>query len=228
MRERFVPALEYHGADLNLTGHSHSYERSVLIDGHYSLAGSYRRAFHAKDASSGSPDSGGYTKDPGPNQGAIYSVVGSSSKNQGALFEHPIMFYSENIEGSVVIDIEGAQMDAYFIRNDGAVNDVYRLTKNIEEATVDHVVGLFPAHEEDPVRQGFVRVINHTARAIRLLTDRRESGGSPVVASLRQRCGPIVDRRWRRWCGMSPSPRCSALAAPGLLPHAARPPRPSD
>ena len=42
------------------------------------------------------------------------------------------MVYQENIEGSVVIDIEGTQMDAYFIRNDGAVNDVYRLTKNID------------------------------------------------------------------------------------------------
>ena len=132
MRERFVPMLEHYGADLNLTGHSHSYERSVLIDGHYGLAGSYRRGIHAKDDRSGSPDSGGYTKDKAPNQGAIYSVVGSSSKNQGDLFEHPIMFYQENIEGSVVIDIDGTRMDAHFIRNDGAVNDSYRLTKNID------------------------------------------------------------------------------------------------
>ncbi|MYF31588.1 MAG: HYR domain-containing protein [Gammaproteobacteria bacterium] len=132
MRERFVPMLEHYGADLNLSGHSHSYERSVLIDGLYNLSGTYRRGIHAKDASSGDPADGGYTKDQGPNQGAIYSVVGSSSKNQGDMFEHPVMWYQENIEGSVVLDIQGTQMDAYFIRNDGAVNDVYRLTKNID------------------------------------------------------------------------------------------------
>ena len=35
MRERFLPVLEAHGVDLVLTGHSHAYERSFLIDGHY-------------------------------------------------------------------------------------------------------------------------------------------------------------------------------------------------
>ena len=132
MRERFVPMLEHYGADLNLSGHSHSYERSVLIDGHYGLSGSYRGGTHGKDTSRGDPSSGGYTKDHGANQGSIYSVVGSSSKNQGDLFRHPIMIYWENIEGSVVIDIEGSRMDAYFIRNDGEVRDTYRLTKNVD------------------------------------------------------------------------------------------------
>ena len=162
MRERFVPVLEHYGADLNLSGHSHSYERSFLIDGHYGLAGSYRRFRHAKDTSSGDPAFGAYTKDQGANQGSVYSVVGSSSKNQGDLFEHPIMVYSENIEGSVVIDIEGPQMDAYFIRNDGAVNDVYRLNKNID--TEVHFVPMFPT-AMDPIRQGFARVINHSPQA---------------------------------------------------------------
>ena len=132
MRQRFVPPLEYHGADLNLTGHSHSYERSVLINGHYGLSSTYRSATHAMDAGSGSPESGGYTKDLGANQGTIYSVVGSSSKNQGDLTQHVIMQYWENYEGSVVMDIDGAQLDAYFINRDGEVNDTYRLTKNID------------------------------------------------------------------------------------------------
>ena len=35
MRENLVPVLEAGGADLILTGHSHSYERSYLINGHY-------------------------------------------------------------------------------------------------------------------------------------------------------------------------------------------------
>ena len=43
MRENAVPLLERYGVDLVLTGHSHSYERSYLIDGHYGLSGTYRR-----------------------------------------------------------------------------------------------------------------------------------------------------------------------------------------
>ena len=35
MRENALPILEDHGVDLVLTGHSHSYERSYLIDSHY-------------------------------------------------------------------------------------------------------------------------------------------------------------------------------------------------
>ena len=34
MRENAVPILESHGVDLVLAGHSHSYERSFLLDGH--------------------------------------------------------------------------------------------------------------------------------------------------------------------------------------------------
>ena len=77
MRERFVPMLEHYGADLNLTGHSHSYERSALIDGHYGLSALYRWRVHSKDPTRGHPDSGGYRKDHGANQGSIYSVMGS-------------------------------------------------------------------------------------------------------------------------------------------------------
>jgi 3',5'-cyclic AMP phosphodiesterase CpdA len=35
MRTNVLPILEAHGVDLVLTGHSHSYERSYLLNGHY-------------------------------------------------------------------------------------------------------------------------------------------------------------------------------------------------
>ena len=162
MRERFVPVLEYHGTDVNLTGHSHSYERSALIDGHYGVSSTYDAATHAKDASSGDPESGGYTKDAGANQGTIYSVVGSSSKTTGTLTQHPIMVSWHYIEGSAVIDIHASRLDGHFIDKTGAVLDEYRLTKNTGGAG-EHVVTMFPA-AKDPDRQGFARVINHSAR----------------------------------------------------------------
>ena len=38
MRERFLPVLDAYGVDLVLTGHSHSYERSVLLHDHYGVS----------------------------------------------------------------------------------------------------------------------------------------------------------------------------------------------
>ena len=132
MRERFVPVFERYGGDLNLTGHSHSYERSVLLDSHYETSDTYTRRIHAKDSSTGHPNLGGYEKDAGANQGSVYSVVGSSSKVTGELTQHPIMASWHHLLGSAVIDIHGTRMDAYFIDSEGNVRDTYRLAKRLD------------------------------------------------------------------------------------------------
>ncbi len=133
MRERFNPVIEYFGSDLNLTGHSHSYERSVLVDGHYDSSSTYDPAVHAKDADNGNPtDENDYQKNEGSNQGMVYSVVGSSSKNQGGLSQHPLMSSWVNIEGSMIIDVSGDQLDGTFVDRDGVVHDQFRIIKTFE------------------------------------------------------------------------------------------------
>ena len=133
MRERFNPVIEYFGSDLNLTGHSHSYERSVLIDGHYGYSDTYDPEVHAKDSDNGNPnDDNDYQKDEGSNQGMVYSVVGSSSFNQGDLSQHAIMAYWVNYEGSMIIDINGNQLDGNFVDRDGLVQDQFRIVKTFE------------------------------------------------------------------------------------------------
>jgi hypothetical protein len=132
IRERFNPVIEAYGTDVNLTGHSHSYERSILLDGHYGDSASYVEAIHAVDAGDGDPaGDGAYEKPLGtvPNQGAVYSVVGSSSKNTGGLTQHVVMAYWENFEGSLVIDINGRRLDGYFITRNGDVNDHFTIFK---------------------------------------------------------------------------------------------------
>ncbi len=52
MRQNALPILEDHGVDLVLTGHSHSYERSFLIDGHYGLSSTFGPS-HVVDGGSG-------------------------------------------------------------------------------------------------------------------------------------------------------------------------------
>jgi hypothetical protein len=131
MRERFVPVIEHFGADLQLTGHSHSYERSVLIDGHYGLSGSFAPA-HTVDAGDGDPaGDGSYEKatlGPSGHEGTVYSVVGSSSQNSGA-GAHPIMSVSINLEGSLIIDIDGNRLDGQWLDKNQIVGDHFRIVK---------------------------------------------------------------------------------------------------
>ncbi|MFQ5930951.1 MAG: purple acid phosphatase family protein, partial [Nitrospiraceae bacterium] len=135
MRERFVPLLEDFGVDLQLTGHSHSYERSMLIDGHYGFSATFDPVLHALDAGDGDPNGdGAYKKatlEPAPHEGAVYSVVGSSSRNDGGLTAHPIMVIGVNLEGSMVIDIKGSQLDARWIDKNGTLVDHFQILKPV-------------------------------------------------------------------------------------------------
>jgi hypothetical protein len=134
MRQTFLPILEEAGVDLVLAGHSHSYERSYLIDGHYGTSSTFTNAMK-KDGGSGRPDaSGAYGKPtlgPGTHEGAVYAVAGSSGQTSGGLLNHPAMFISLNNLGSMVLDINGDTLDAKFLRENGEVWDYFRIVKGV-------------------------------------------------------------------------------------------------
>ncbi len=46
MRQNFLPMLESNGVDLVVAGHSESYERSYLINGHYGVSDTFDEAIH--------------------------------------------------------------------------------------------------------------------------------------------------------------------------------------
>ena len=74
MREQALPILEEGGVDLVLTGHSHSYERSYFLDGHYGVSSTLSDSM-VKDAGDGRiGGDGAYGKDTGPHGGAVYMV----------------------------------------------------------------------------------------------------------------------------------------------------------
>jgi len=70
MRENFLPLLEAAGVDLVLCGHSHAYERSALIDGHYGLSGSFGPANLVQGGDGQPAGAGAYVKPAGPHEGA--------------------------------------------------------------------------------------------------------------------------------------------------------------
>jgi predicted MPP superfamily phosphohydrolase len=133
MRSNFLPILEAGGVDLVLCGHSHSYERSFLLDGHYGLSGTLTAAMK-KNSGSGRPSgTGAYLKPltgPRDNFGAVYAVPGSAGKISGGTLDHPAHFISLNNLGSLVIDINGTRLDATFLRENGTTADTFTIIKS--------------------------------------------------------------------------------------------------
>ena len=108
MRQYALPILEDHGVDLVLAGHSHSYERSMLIDGHYGTSSEFGVCddagtpgvpgddFCAADPGTSCPngvidcDAGGFIKDAGDGRpagdGAYEKPLLGPDGNEGAVF----------------------------------------------------------------------------------------------------------------------------------------------
>ncbi len=129
MRENVVPILEAGGVDLVLTGHSHSYERSMLVDGHYDVSSTLTPAM-IKDGGDGRVDGDGpYAKTSAPHAGAVYVVTGTAGQVSGGGYNHPVMFASLPLLGSFVLDVNGDQLDGRFVGADAAVHDQFTMQK---------------------------------------------------------------------------------------------------
>src|SRR4029453_6310863 len=126
MRQNALPILEAAGVDLVLSGHSHAYERSFLIDGHYGTSTTFT-ANMKKDGGSGRLDGTGAYHKPtagrAPHEGAVYTVAGSSGQASGGTLNHPAMFISLNLLGSMVLDVNDLRLDAKFMDNTATVRD---------------------------------------------------------------------------------------------------------
>ena len=132
MRQNALPILESAGVDLVLSGHSHSYERSFLIDGHYGSSSTFSQAMK-KDGGDGRIDgTGAYLKPaggPAPHEGAVYTVAGSSGQTSAGSLNHPAMYLSLSVLGSLAIDVQGSRLDAQFIDATGARRDHFTIEK---------------------------------------------------------------------------------------------------
>lgn len=130
MREVFVPILEEYGVDLVLSGHSHSYERSHLIAGHYGPSWSFQPSMKKGTATAGGAVPNAFRITDAPFKGTIYAVPGSAGQTSGGKLNHPAMQVSLNELGSLAFDVSGNQLDAVMIGGDGKVRDRFRLEKS--------------------------------------------------------------------------------------------------
>jgi hypothetical protein len=132
MREDALPVLEQGGVDLVLCGHSHSYERSFLLDEHYGNSSTLHDSMKV-DAGDGRFDGDGpYVKPtlgPAPHEGAVYVVAGSSGQVGGGSLDHPVMVHSAGQLGSLILDVDGDRLDGRFLDISGAVADSFTIIK---------------------------------------------------------------------------------------------------
>ena len=141
MRQNVLPILDSTGVDLVLTGHSHAYERSFLLNGHYGTSGSLTIDMKIDAGDGRAGGDGPYVKPSaaqGPFEGAVYTVAGSGSQTGGGSLDHPVMVQSLDVLGSVVIDVQGQRMDVRFLDDAGAVRDSFAIVKG-------PVLGVTPA-----------------------------------------------------------------------------------
>jgi hypothetical protein len=142
MRENALPILESYGVDLVMGGHSHSYERSFLVDGFYATPTVVPGDGEIKDAGAGpylKPLVGAvpYT---GPGDGAVYVVAGSSAFTSGGPLNHPLMYVSFDLMGSVVLDVDGRTLRSRFLDHTGVVRDDFTIVKDANDTDGDGVL----------------------------------------------------------------------------------------
>ena len=138
MRENIVPILEQYNVDLVLSGHSHVYERSYLIRGHYDDESTFDPNTMIVDGGSGYENLGEeyvkYSSQPNGDEGTVYIVCGNSgSKKDNPGLQYPAMYYGYGCDtccGSVVLDINGDRLDGKFITMDGDVLDEFTVIKS--------------------------------------------------------------------------------------------------
>lgn len=140
MRKNILPILDAGNVDLVLSGHSHNYERSYLMKGHYGYSSTIQPSMFL-DAGTGNPDNGeAYKKYYGTDctndyEGIVYAVVGNSGSKTGPGddegLNHPAMYISdaENAVGSMVLDIIADTLTGTYMRADGAIIDKFQIQR---------------------------------------------------------------------------------------------------
>jgi hypothetical protein len=145
IRENFITILERYGVDLVLCGHSHDYERSKLMGGHFGKEKSFSATDHLISNSTGRDDgtsnSHPYVKSA-DNRGTVYVVSGSAGQLGGTQdsFPHNAMYYSNATEGGAgMIEVQGNRLVFKWICADGKIRDQFTMMKDVNKATTVQV-----------------------------------------------------------------------------------------
>jgi acid phosphatase type 7 len=165
MREQILPILDKYGVDLVLNGHSHNYERSYMIHGHYGNSSTFMNEPHIINSQTSGNRALGeeYYKNPThatlPDKGVVYGVMGCSGLKSGSvkwtsqasnLITNALMDKSMNqYLGSMVIEVNKDTLTAKFVDNSKNVQDEFTMIKdNTKDITLITATSIFNRAEE--------------------------------------------------------------------------------
>jgi hypothetical protein len=128
MREKVNPLFEKYNVDLVLAGHSHVYERTKPLRGHFGINDSFDEATQVV-ATEKAPNQYVVGK---KGQGVIYVVNGSGSRLGGRMPGFPLksaVYVNTEVGGSMIIDVSKSKFDAKWVAADGQVRDQFVIEK---------------------------------------------------------------------------------------------------
>jgi len=129
-RQNIIPLIEQHRVDLVLCGHSHNYERSFLIYGHYGKESTFSNSMKINSGSGIPPNY--YYKTAPDYRGTVYNNCGvaGSIHSTSSGWPHNAMYYSSSsYHGSIVIDINGDTLKQRFLTSSGTIADQFNIIK---------------------------------------------------------------------------------------------------
>lgn len=131
MRQHIMPICEAGGVDLVLAGHSHIYERSMLIDGSYGSTNQAADGFVLDDGDGDPSGDGAYRKSAGihPHQGTVAIVTGNAGAAISRKGTVPLMKRTMTEFGSVIVDVNGDTLTGRMINRSGHVRDLFSMVK---------------------------------------------------------------------------------------------------
>ena len=162
IRSGIIPILEKYGVDLVLNGHSHTYERSYLINGHYGYSSSLNDSMKVDTSSGSYPAQCPYQKDTlggKGNKGTIYAVVGTGGITSGIQpsWPHPVMYrYYNNELGSMLLEVHENKLKTSFINIFAQKKDSFTIVKHMKYrkkiySCKDSVLIIYPTWHETAV-----------------------------------------------------------------------------
>ena len=131
MRQNIVPILEQHDVDLVLCGHTHVYERSYLVYGHYGDSTTLLPSMLVDRGDGREDGTGVYHKSRAHGTaGTVYVNAGVGGRAAKGKVEHPVMRVTLRQLGFVMLEVNGLRLDGRFINVKGEVRDHFTVLQS--------------------------------------------------------------------------------------------------
>jgi hypothetical protein len=146
MRQWIQPILDAGGVDVVFNGHSHTYERTMLMDGCYGT-NQVSENFVLDDGDGSPYGDGPYRKSAGihPREGHVTCVTGHGGMSLGRVGTLPFAVCTFSEYGSTVVDIDGDTLTATMINQYGDKLDCFQIIKRGKVTPVRQPVPWQPA-----------------------------------------------------------------------------------